>query len=127
MTQTNADFRSDTVTRPSPTMRDAMAQAEVGDDVFSDDPTVNALEAYTAELTGLPGITCDPATVQSNMVFAIFEDAETAAGLPPYLAERGISVLGGQVMRLVTHLDVTREAVELLVNATGDYLCVANS
>lgn len=46
------DLRSDTVTRPSPEMRRAMAEAEVGDDVFGDDPTVNALEARAAELTG---------------------------------------------------------------------------
>ena len=38
------DLRSDTVTKPSPAMRRAMAEAEVGDDVFGDDPTVNALE-----------------------------------------------------------------------------------
>jgi threonine aldolase len=46
------DLRSDTVTRPSPAMRRAMAQAEVGDDVFGDDPTVNALQERAAELSG---------------------------------------------------------------------------
>jgi threonine aldolase len=46
------DLRSDTVTKPSPEMRRAMANAEVGDDVFGDDPTVNALEERAAELTG---------------------------------------------------------------------------
>ena len=46
------DLRSDTVTKPSPVMRRAMAEAEVGDDVFGDDPTVNALEARAAELLG---------------------------------------------------------------------------
>jgi threonine aldolase len=46
------DLRSDTVTRPSPAMRTAMAQAEVGDDVFGDDPTVNRLQDRVAELTG---------------------------------------------------------------------------
>lgn len=46
------DLRSDTVTRPSMDMRRAMAHAEVGDDVFGDDPTVNALEARAAELSG---------------------------------------------------------------------------
>jgi len=46
------DLRSDTVTRPSPEMRRAMAEAEVGDDVFRDDPTVIALEERAAELTG---------------------------------------------------------------------------
>src|SRR3954466_8285568 len=46
------DLRSDTVTKPTPEMRRAMAQAEVGDDVFGDDPTVIALEARAAELLG---------------------------------------------------------------------------
>jgi threonine aldolase len=46
------DLRSDTVTKPSPEMRRAMAEAEVGDDVFGDDPTVNALEERAAELLG---------------------------------------------------------------------------
>lgn len=46
------DLRSDTVTMPSPAMRHAMATAEVGDDVFEDDPTVRRLEAHAAELLG---------------------------------------------------------------------------
>ena len=46
------DLRSDTVTRPTPEMRRAMAQAEVGDDVFGDDPTVNALQEFAADLLG---------------------------------------------------------------------------
>ena len=49
------DLRSDTVTRPTPEMRRAMAEAEVGDDVFGDDPTVNALQERAAELTGKAG------------------------------------------------------------------------
>ncbi len=46
------DLRSDTVTRPTPEMRAAMAAAEVGDDVYGEDPTVNALERQVAELLG---------------------------------------------------------------------------
>lgn len=46
------DLRSDTVTRPSDAMRRAMAEAEVGDDVFGDDPTVNALQERIAGLLG---------------------------------------------------------------------------
>ena len=46
------DLRSDTVTRPTPEMRRAMADAEVGDDVFGDDPTVRALEERAAEMLG---------------------------------------------------------------------------
>ena len=44
------DLRSDTVTRPSQGMRDAIAQAPVGDDVYSDDPTVNSLEERVAAM-----------------------------------------------------------------------------
>ena len=46
------DLRSDTVTKPTPEMRDAMAKAEVGDDVYGDDPTVNHLQDLAAEMTG---------------------------------------------------------------------------
>jgi threonine aldolase len=47
------DFRSDTVTKPTDEMRRAMAAAAVGDDVYGDDPTVNELQDYAAELTGM--------------------------------------------------------------------------
>ena len=46
------DLRSDTVTQPTPAMRAAMAAAEVGDDVYGEDPTVNELQDATAELLG---------------------------------------------------------------------------
>jgi threonine aldolase len=46
------DLRSDTITRPTPSMRRAMAEAEVGDDVFGEDPTVNRLEKTAAERLG---------------------------------------------------------------------------
>ncbi len=46
------DLRSDTVTKPTPEMREAMAKAEVGDDVYGDDPTVNLLQEMAAEMTG---------------------------------------------------------------------------
>ena len=42
------DLRSDTVTKPTPEMREAMAEAEVGDDVYMDDPTVNKLQEKAA-------------------------------------------------------------------------------
>ena len=48
------DLRSDTVTLPSPSMRRAMAEAEVGDDVYGEDPTVNRLERLAAEMLGKP-------------------------------------------------------------------------
>jgi threonine aldolase len=61
------DFRSDTVTRPSAGMRKAMADAEVGDDVFGDDPTVNRLEAAVAERFGKEAAVFMASGTQSNL------------------------------------------------------------
>jgi threonine aldolase len=62
------DFRSDTVTRPSQAMRAAMASAEVGDDVFRDDPTVTQLEAVMAERFGKEAAVFLTSGTQSNLV-----------------------------------------------------------
>ena len=61
------DLRSDTVTRPSASMRRAMAKAELGDDVFGDDPTVNRLQAHAAELLGFEQALLFPTGTQSNL------------------------------------------------------------
>ena len=61
------DLRSDTVTQPSPAMREAMARAEVGDDVFGDDPTVNRLQAVCAERFGMEAGLFFPSGTQSNL------------------------------------------------------------
>jgi threonine aldolase len=61
------DLRSDTVTRPTPAMRAAMAAAEVGDDVFGDDPTVNRLQALLAEMLGFEAGLFMPSGTQSNL------------------------------------------------------------
>jgi threonine aldolase len=61
------DFRSDTVTRPTAGMRRAMAEAEVGDDVFGDDPTVNRLEAVLAERLGKEAAVFMASGTQSNL------------------------------------------------------------
>jgi len=62
------DLRSDTVTRPGPGMRDAIARAEVGDDVFGDDPTVIALEARVAEMFGKEAALFVPSGTMGNLV-----------------------------------------------------------
>lgn len=62
------DLRSDTVTQPSAAMRSAMANAEVGDDVYGDDPTVNALEAEAARLSGKEAALFLPTGTQANLV-----------------------------------------------------------
>jgi len=61
------DLRSDTVTRPTPAMRAAMAAAEVGDDVFGDDPTVNALQQRIAAMLGKEAALFMPSGTQSNL------------------------------------------------------------
>ena len=62
------DLRSDTVTRPSAGMRAAMNQAEVGDDVYGDDPTVNLLEETLAQMAGYQAGVFMPSGTQSNLV-----------------------------------------------------------
>lgn len=69
------DFRSDTVTWPTPAMREAMATAQVGDDVYGEDPTVNELEAVTAEMFGKEA--------------ALFAVSGTMANLAAILAQCG--------------------------------------
>lgn len=78
------DFRSDTVTRPTQAMRDAMANALVGDDVYGDDPTINELEAWAAERHGFEA--------------ALFTSSGTQANLLGLMAhcERGDEYLCGQ-------------------------------
>lgn len=62
------DFRSDTVTKPTPAMRRAMAEAEVGDDVYGEDPTVNRLEERVAERLGLEAALFVPSGTQANQI-----------------------------------------------------------
>ena len=61
------DLRSDTVTQPCEGMRAAMANAEVGDDVYGDDPTVLRLEAHLCELTSKEAAVFVPSGTQSNL------------------------------------------------------------
>jgi threonine aldolase len=62
------DLRSDTVTRPTPAMREAMASAEVGDDVYSEDPTVNRLEREAAEVFGREASIFVPTGTMGNQI-----------------------------------------------------------
>ena len=62
------DLRSDTVTQPTVDMRRAMLSAPVGDDVLGDDPTVNALEDYVAELLGKEAAVYMPSGTMTNQV-----------------------------------------------------------
>ena len=62
------DLRSDTLTKPSPEMREAMASAEVGDDVFDEDPTINALQEKIKELTGKDAAMFVSSGTQANQI-----------------------------------------------------------
>ncbi len=62
------DLRSDTVTQPTAAMRDAMMRAELGDDVYGEDPTVNALEALAAERLGFAAALFVPTGTMSNLL-----------------------------------------------------------
>lgn len=62
------DFRSDTVTKPTSAMRQAMAQAPVGDDVYGDDPTVNELEQWTAKRHGFESALFTTSGTQANLL-----------------------------------------------------------
>lgn len=68
MNETRIDLRSDTITTPTPEMLEAMMSAEVGDDVFEDDPTVKRLETKTAEMFGMEaGLFCSSGTMTNQL------------------------------------------------------------
>ena len=69
------DLRSDTVTRPTEAMRQAMTDAPVGDDVYGEDPTVNALQEYTARLLNKEAALFASSGTQSNLL-ALFAHCE---------------------------------------------------
>ena len=62
------DLRSDTLTKPTPAMREAMARAEVGDDVYAEDPTINRLEARAAEIFGREAAIFVPTGTMGNQI-----------------------------------------------------------
>ncbi len=100
-TEINIDIRSDTVTRPCPDMRQAMFDAQVGDDVYGDDPSVNRLEAMAAEMTGKQAALFLTSGTQSNLTALLSHcnrGDEYIAGMDAhtYLYEAGGgAVLGG--------------------------------
>lgn len=92
------DLRSDTVTRPSPAMRAVMAEAEVGDDVFGDDPTVKRLEAYAAQLMGKEAALFFPSGTMANLAALM---SQTRAGDTVILSEEAhaLNYEGGNFAR----------------------------
>jgi len=101
------DLRSDTVTKPSPAMRRAMAEAEVGDDVYLEDPTVNRLQARAAEIFGREAGLFVPSGSMGNLASVMAQTSRgqevicEAAG-HVYNYEMGsMSALGGVLPRIV--------------------------
>lgn len=69
---TMIDFRSDTVTKPTPAMMEAMMNAPVGDDVFVEDPTINELEQFSADMFGMEaGIFCPSGTMTNQIAIKV--------------------------------------------------------
>lgn len=106
-----ADLRSDTVTMPCAAMRAAMAEAEVGDDVYGDDPTVNRLEASLAERLGKDEGLFVPSGTQSNLLAMLSHCArgeEVIAGESYHVIRyeaAGVSVLGGVPLHALSVAD----------------------
>lgn len=101
------DLRSDTITHPTPEMRKAMFEAEVGDDVYREDPTVNRLEAMAAEMMGKEAALFTTSGTQSNLIGVL---THTNHGDEIILGDEahiiwyevgGAAALGGVIMRTV--------------------------
>jgi len=101
------DLRSDTLTKPSEGMREAMASAEVGDDVFGEDPTVNELQRYAAELMGMEAGLFVPSGTMGNQLAMMAhcqrgDEVIVGWGAHSYLYEGGgASVLAGVQIQVV--------------------------
>ena len=136
------DLRSDTVTLPSPQMRDAMLKAEVGDDVFGEDPTVNRLEELAAKMTGKEASLFVASGTMGNIVSLLAhcnrgDEAILGSLSHIHIHEQGaIASLGGIHSRIVpTRPDGTLDinAIENLINpddvhcAQTKLICLENT
>lgn len=117
------DLRSDTVTQPTPAMRRAMASAEVGDDVYGEDPTVNRLESLAAERMGKEAALFVPSGTMGNLTSVL---THVRRGQEIILGDQshifiheagGASVLGGAVYHPVATQDDGTLALEDLAQA----------
>jgi len=123
------DLRSDTVTQPTPGMREAMARADVGDDVMGEDPSVNELQRRSAELLGKAAALFVPSGTMANLVAFL---AQTRPGdtvilseeAHPYHYESGnLAMVGGLLTRLVRSRFglITAEQVAECIIRTDDH------
>lgn len=125
-----ADLRSDTVTQPGAAMREAMLQAPLGDDVFGEDPTVQWLETYAAQLFGKEaGLFCPSGTMTNQIAIRVHTRpgdeliCDTNSHIYNYEGG-GISANSGVQAKLVSGDQgrLTADLIEPLINADLDWL-----
>jgi threonine aldolase len=136
------DLRSDTVTQPSPEMRKAMAAAEVGDDGYGDDPTLNGLQERMANLLGKPKALFVPTGTMGNLVSVLTHcgrGEQVILGANSHHAtyeQGGSSALGGISTRTVPNLADGRldwRDIESSINPDDDHfartklICIENT
>ena len=136
------DLRSDTVTQPTPAMREAMARAEVGDDVFGDDPTVNRLQALAAERLGKEAALFVPSGTMGNLAAVLTHCArgeEVILGHQCHTATTeagGVAALGGVHPRTLPNLPdgtLSLAAIDAAINPDDDHypisrlICLENT
>lgn len=123
------DLRSDTVTLPTPAMREAMAHAELGDDVYGEDPTINRLEAVAAERVGKEAAVLVPSGTMGNLLGVLSHCGRGDAALVGdqshiyHYEGGGASVLGGVVLRPVPTMpngELPLDLLEASVHNSGD-------
>jgi len=125
------DLRSDTVTKPTPAMRRAMAEAEVGDDVYGEDPTVNRLQERAAEIFGKEAALFVPTGSMGNQIAV---KLHTRPGQEVVIEERGhiynfemaaMAAVSGTLARPVRSLDgsgiLTWDEIESALHVGGAY------
>lgn len=136
------DLRSDTVTEPTPEMREAMANAEVGDDVYGEDPTVNHLQELSAKMLGKEAALFVPSGTMGNLAAIL---AHCARGDEIIIGDRshtylyeagGVSALGGIHTFVVENRDdgtVPPDEIEAAIRADNDHfpitrlICIENT
>jgi threonine aldolase len=127
------DLRSDTVTRPTPAMRRAMAEAEVGDDVYGEDPTINRLQETAAALVGKEAALFVPSGTMGNQIALAVHSrpgSEVLCEARAHIVEyemASMPVVSGCMPRPIATTDgiLTAEAVEHAMRPDVPYLARA--
>jgi threonine aldolase len=121
------DLRSDTVTKPTPAMREAMAKAEVGDDVYGEDPTILALETLAADMLGKEAAVFVPSGTMGNLISVL---SHCGRGDEMILGDRahifmyeagGAAAVGGiQPRTIPNRADGTLDLEQVVASIRGD-------